>query len=140
VTNAIGNERIVSVDRDSVCIRVRTPKGRRPRTTRIDGPQFIGRFLRHVLPCGFKRIRHYGLLAAGVKSGRLAQARAALAMPAPNPRAREDVAAFMRRVAAIDIGRCARCGCVRLTTVQIVSPTRTTFAAPRPGSACRGPP
>ena len=56
-----------------------------------------------MLPAGFKRIRHYGLLAPAPKTERLAQARAALAMPAANPQAREDAQAFMRRVAAIEI-------------------------------------
>jgi len=107
--NAIGNERIVTIDNNSVRIRVRAHDRGPPRTLSLDGIHFVGRFLQHVLPRGFKRIRHYGLLAAPVKSDRLAKARAALAMPASNPQAREDVAAFMRRVAAIDIGRCPLC-------------------------------
>jgi hypothetical protein len=45
--------------------------------------EFIARFLRHVLPPGFKRIRHYGLLAPGHKRQRLAAARAALQTPEP---------------------------------------------------------
>ena len=38
----------------------------------IDGAIFIGRFLQHVLPSGFKRIRHYGLLSPALKTERLA--------------------------------------------------------------------
>ena len=56
------------------------------RTIALDGQLFIGRFL-HVLPSGFKRIRHYGLLAPATKADRLAAARALLAMPAPNLKA-----------------------------------------------------
>jgi hypothetical protein len=95
---AIGHERLVAVDDDGVRLRVRAEHGGK-RTVRIDGAEFVGRFLQHVLPAGFKRIRHYGLLAARHKRQRLAQARSALAMPTPNPIAQEAAAEFMRRVA-----------------------------------------
>jgi Putative transposase len=41
----------------------------------LDLHEFIRRFLIHVLPTGFHRIRHYGLLAGGVKADNLALAR-----------------------------------------------------------------
>ena len=48
--------------------------------------EFIRRFLIHVLPTGFHRIRHYGLLAGGVKVDNLALARKLLDVaPAPEP-------------------------------------------------------
>jgi Putative transposase len=43
----------------------------------------IRRFLMHVLPKGFHRIRHYGLLANGNRAANIAKARELLAMPAP---------------------------------------------------------
>ena len=46
----------------------------------MNGEQFIGRLLQHVLPPGFKRIRHYGLLAPAAKTERPAPARKVLAM------------------------------------------------------------
>ena len=120
---AVGHERIVAVDGDGVRLRVRADAHGGKKVQRIDGAEFIGRFLQHVLPSGFKRIRHYGLLAARHKTQRLAQARAALAMPAPNPIARELVSEFMRRVAHIDIARCPHCrGGLRL--VQRCAPVR----------------
>ena len=53
----------------------------------LDPHEFIRRFLIHVLPAGFHRIRHYGLLASGVKADNLALARKLLdvAPPAPQP-------------------------------------------------------
>ncbi len=75
----------------------------------IDGVEFIGRFLQHLLPLGFKRIRHCGILAAAHKARALAAARAALAMPAAQPPAHESAAQFMRRVQRIDIECCAHC-------------------------------
>src|ERR1700758_5818250 len=58
----------------------------------LDTHEFIRRFLIHVLPTGFHRIRHYGLLASGVKADNLGLARKLLdiAPSAPEP---EDIAA-----------------------------------------------
>ena len=122
---AIGHERLVAVDDDGVRLRVRAEHGGK-RTVRIDGAAFVGRFLQHVLPADFKRIRHYGLLAARHKRQRLAQARSALAMPAPNPLAQETVAAFMRRVARLEIDCCAHCH-GPLRPIAHAAPLRTTL-------------
>ena len=103
------------------------------------GTQFIGRLLQHVLPAGFKRIRHYGLLAPAAKAQRLALARQLLAMPAPNPQAREDAQAFMRRVAAIEIDRCPHCKTGHWLTLQVLLPLRGQAQAASAAS-CRGPP
>jgi hypothetical protein len=72
---AVSNERIVGIDANGVRLRVRAGDGGGKRTVFIDGPSFIGRFLQHVLPPGFKRIRHYGLLCAATKSNRPAKTR-----------------------------------------------------------------
>jgi hypothetical protein len=53
----------------------------------LDAHEFIRRFLLHVLPDGFHRIRHYGLFANPTRAGTIAKARALLAdapHPAPN--------------------------------------------------------
>lgn len=128
---AIGHERIVAIDDHTVRLRVRADEHGAKKVRRIDGPQFIGRFLQHVLPAGFKRIRHYGLLAPAHKTKRLSAARAALQMPAPNPVAREAAAEFMRRVASIDIERCGHCQ-GRWRLVQCCAPVRAA-PWPRPG-------
>ena len=47
--------------------------------------EFIRRFLIHVLPKGFHRIRHYGLLASAERQRNIVQARQLLAVPAPEP-------------------------------------------------------
>ena len=59
---AISNERIVGIDGNDVLFRVRADRSTgKKRTIHLPGTEFIGRFLHHVLPPGFKRIRHYGL-------------------------------------------------------------------------------
>ena len=51
----------------------------------LDADEFIRRFLLHVLPSGFHRIRHYGLLASGARAPNIARARELLAAPPPPP-------------------------------------------------------
>ena len=63
-----------------------------------------------VLPSGFKRIRHYGVLAPSRKGARLPVARAALGVPPPNPTVIESVAQFMTRVTRLEWARCPQCG------------------------------
>ena len=136
---AIGNERLVGIEGDTVRLRLRADALGGKRVIAMPGEQFIGRFLQHVLPAGFKRIRHYGLLAPAAKAERLMLARQLLAMPAANPQTREDAQAFMRRVAAIEIACCPRCrlGCWRV--IEQRGADRSAVAATLPAS-CRGPP
>jgi hypothetical protein len=132
---ALSNERILGVVADTVRLRVRdSAHGRRRRTIRLPAHTFIERFLLHVLPKGFKRIRHYGLLGPAAKAGRLAQARAALAAPTPDPLVVESVEAFMQRINHHECLRCPHCG-----TGQFV-PTASIAPAPTRTLHLRGPP
>jgi hypothetical protein len=62
----------------------------RYRTMTLATDEFIRRFLLHVLPRGFHRIRHYGLLASGTRRDNLARARDLLAAPPPTPEPDEE--------------------------------------------------
>ena len=136
---AIGNERLVAIEGDKVLVRVRADARAGKRTIALEGDTFIARLLQHVLPRGFKRIRHYGLLAPAAKTARLALARQLLAMPAANPQAREDAQAFMRRVAALEIDACPHCKVGRWRVIgECAAPRRALGAAIT--TACRGPP
>ncbi len=75
---AISNTRLVSLDERGVTFHWKDyrAKGRtRYRTMTLDVGEFMRRFLLHVLPGGFHRIRHYGLLANPVRRANLAKAR-----------------------------------------------------------------
>lgn len=99
---AISNERIVGMDAAGVRFRVRAdPTSGKKRTVQVAGTEFLRRFLRHVLPPGFKRIRHYGVLAPSRKGARLPVARAALGVPPPNPTVIESVAQFIDRKSVV---------------------------------------
>jgi hypothetical protein len=83
---AISNSRLITLDDKGVTFKWKDyrAKGRyRQKTMTLTTDQFIRRFLSHVLPKGFHRIRHYGLLANGNRAANLARARQLLAMPAP---------------------------------------------------------
>jgi hypothetical protein len=83
---AISNRRLVRVDADGVAFRYKDYRaGHRERwkTMTLTPHEFIRRFLSHVLPKGFHRIRHYGLFANGNRATNIAQARALLSVHAP---------------------------------------------------------
>ena len=61
---AISNRRIVSLQEHTVTFTYRKPGSSRPRTTSLDVLEFIRRFLQHVLPSGFMKVRHFGFLHA----------------------------------------------------------------------------
>ena len=108
---AISNERILGIDADTVRLRVRDRENaKRKRTLQVPAQTFIERFLLHVLPKGFKRIRHYGLLGPATKTTKLALARAALSAPTPDPVVVESVQAFMQRIDRHEYLRCPHCG------------------------------
>src|SRR3990170_8857065 len=108
---AISNERILGMDADTVRLRVRdSAHGNRRRTLSVPTQTFIERFLLHVLPKGFKRIRHYGLLGPAGKTAKLARARAALSVPAPDLLVVESVEAFLHRIHPLECSRCPHCG------------------------------
>jgi Putative transposase/Transposase zinc-binding domain len=57
---AISNRRIVSLKDRTVTFSYRKPGSARPRVTHLDAMEFIRRFLQHVLPDGFMKVRHFG--------------------------------------------------------------------------------
>jgi hypothetical protein len=79
---AISNRRLIRFDEDGVTFRYkdyRRPGADRQQVMTLATDEFIRRFLLHVLPRGFHRIRHYGLLAGGSRKDCLALARHLLA-------------------------------------------------------------
>jgi len=120
---AISNERILGMEGSRVRFRVRdSANGNRKKVMRLEAGEFIGRFMQHMLPGGFKRIRHYGLLGPAHKTANLAAARAALEAPAPDPVVLESVEAFMRRVTGIEWLNCPHCHEGRFRVVQAILP------------------
>jgi hypothetical protein len=93
---AISNRRLVAADDAGVAFRwkdYRADGAARWKTMRLHPHEFIRRFLLHVLPKGFHRIRHYGILASANRAESIATARALLgvAPPAADPQDSPDI-------------------------------------------------
>ncbi len=84
---AISNSRLIKANDNGVTFKYkdyRTDGPDRYKAMTLPVAEFIRRFLMHVHPKGFHRIRHYGLLANGNRAANLARARQLLAMPPPS--------------------------------------------------------
>jgi hypothetical protein len=105
----LSNARIVALDDERVTFRTRGDA-----TATLAHNEFLRRFLLHVLPNGFTKIRHYGLFAPGPATNKLALARTRLAkagITAPPRQANvpTDFRDVLLAVAGIDIRLCPRC-------------------------------
>lgn len=79
---AISNHRLLSFDGSHVTFRWRDyARGNKQRTMTVSADEFTRRFLLHVLPKGFVRIRHFGFMANGQRSASLELCHSLLAMP-----------------------------------------------------------
>ena len=79
---AISNNRLITCDQRGVTFKWKDYRAKRPdryQTMTLATPEFIRRFLIHVLPAGFHRIRHYGLFANPVRAKQLPRLRELLA-------------------------------------------------------------
>jgi hypothetical protein len=89
---AIANSRLIACDRAGVTFRWKNYRAEArdcQKVMTLATTEFIRRFLIHVLPSGFHRIRHYGLLASGTRADNIARARRLLDVPAEQHEARD---------------------------------------------------
>jgi putative transposase/transposase-like zinc-binding protein len=120
---AIGNERLVAFTEGRVTFRYRDRKrGDASRLLTLEGPDFVQRFLWHVLPRGFVRVRHFGLQANGCRSRLIPRVRQLLHAPAPpqtDNTHRESWQDLYRRLTGRDPARCPYCnrGTLRLVAI-----------------------
>jgi hypothetical protein len=130
----ISNQRLISVDDRAV--RFATKNGG---TCTLAPQEFIGRFLRHVLPSGFVKIRHFGLLSPTNVLAKLPLARrllepaptapATVAAPSVNePEPTPDWRERVLRLTGIDLARCPAC----TTAFLVAHPLPLALAAPLP--------
>jgi hypothetical protein len=121
---ALSNNRIEQVANDAVTFRYTEGKTGAQKRARLPLDTFIGRFLAHVLPKGFVKVRYYGLLSAG-KRRLLAEVRSIRALGQTAPPQPRTVAALEPLVATPDraVGRCPSCG-QPMQLVQTLPPKR----------------
>jgi Putative transposase/Transposase zinc-binding domain len=108
---ALSNDRILKVENGEVTLSYRDRKdGDRKKTLPLEAHEFIRRFLLHVLPDGFMRIRHFGFLANRAKKHALAQCRKLLKLDAALPEISEKSAHdLLLELTGIDVNRCLSC-------------------------------
>jgi hypothetical protein len=129
---AISNHRIVKMEDDSVSFQWRDyADNNKAKIMTVNADEFIRRFLLHVLPDRFVKIRHYGLLGNRCRKKKLDQCRGLLACAEQNNT--EDEAETWQdallRLTGVDVDKCPVCGERAMRTVEIIQPAR-----------CKGPP
>jgi hypothetical protein len=98
----------------------------------LEAAEFIRRFLLHIVPDRFVRIRHFGLLANRTRAAKPARCRQLLpALPVAALALPESVASLMLRLTGIDIERCPLCRVGRRLIAAILAPTTSPV---RPGA------
>ena len=134
---AISNRRLISFDETGVTFRYkdyRRDGTDRQRTMTLSPDEFIRRFLLHVLPNGFMRIRHFGFLANRSRKLKLYRCRELLDLAQPSPPARKSARQLLLEVTGCDLTLCPAC---HLGTLVILAQLPAIVVAP--GSR-RGPP
>ena len=131
---AIANSRLVELADGEIAFRWKDYRHEsRHKVMRLQSDEFVRRFLLHVLPSGFQRIRHYGLLSNRTREAKLERCRQLLNAPAPEPmptRDPEDYRDRYQRLTGVSLWDCPLCKHGRMICIE-------TWL---PGSAPRGPP
>jgi predicted Zn-ribbon and HTH transcriptional regulator len=108
---ALSNDRILSAQDGQVTFTYRDRKDKdRLKSMALGAQEFIRRFLLHVLPDGFMRIRHFGVLANRAKKHALPQCRKLLGLSSVLPElAKKSARDLLLELSGIDLSRCPRC-------------------------------
>ena len=108
---ALSNDRILQVENGKVILSYRDRKdGDQKKSMTLDAQEFIRRFLLHVLPDGFMRIRHFGFLANRSKKQALAQCRKLLDLDSALPLCSSQPAnVLLLKLTGVDLSRCPSC-------------------------------
>ena len=120
---AIGNQRLVKLEQNTISFKWRDyADNSKSKIMTLEITEFIRRYLIHVLPKGFQRLRHYGLLANHYKAINLNNARAALKQPETNPVVKESIDELMLRITGLNITLCPRCKSGQLNIIMSLLP------------------
>jgi hypothetical protein len=136
---AISNSRLIAADETGVTFsykdyRIEGPA--RYKTMTLKPGEFIRRFLMHVLPKGFHRIRHYGLLASGAKTETIARARELIAAATPAQAAHKQQAPYSTAATDKPTHPCPCCG-GRMNIIETFERGSTPRYRPPPPTAIR---
>jgi hypothetical protein len=119
---AIANSRLVGLDDGQVSFTWKDYRqGGKTKTTTLPADEFIRRFLQHIVPDGFHRIRHFGFLANHHRAAKLALCRRLLAAPPPAPLSARRWQDRLHDLTGQDVEVCPCCG-GRMLTIGTISP------------------
>lgn len=131
---AISNNRLLGMDQDRVTFRWNDYRhNHRQKTMTLPAEEFIRRFLIHVLPDGFQRIRYYGFLSNRRRGEKLTLCRQLLGMPAPDPETTAaaqpapDYAALYEKLTGSPLRQCPACRQGRMTGIEVLAPSVPVF-------------
>jgi len=120
---AISNHRLIELKDGQVTFAYKDYKHeQRQKVMTVSADEFLRRFLLHVLPDGFQRIRHYGLLGNRHRAKNLARCRELLDMPAPIPQRARDYRERCRQLGGQDPLRCPQCKTGQMVRIAILLP------------------
>ena len=126
---AISNHRIISLEKGMVCFSYKDRKNNLIRQTSLPAVEFIRRFLLHVLPKGFVKIRQYGYLSNRNRRENLLKIRKIFSLP-ESTAASEPLAVIMLKLTGIDISLCPVCRKGRMAVVGMLSPHKRENSSP----------
>jgi hypothetical protein len=127
---AISNHRLVDLADGRVSFRWKDyAHGGRQGIMTLDSVEFVRRFLMHVLPSGFVRVRHYGLLANRHRQEKLARCRELLGMAATTPTDVDPVTPPVPETTVTPTRVCPRCGSGRMFVIAELPPMPLTTRA-----------
>ena len=108
---AISNRRLLSIEQGEITFSYKEYKDDcKVKTMPLKASEFIRRFLLHVLPKGFVRIRHFGILAGRDRTAKLNQCRILFDLPPYNRKERQSSLDILRELSENDPTICAVCG------------------------------
>jgi hypothetical protein len=107
---AISNKRILRIEKDTVTFKWRDYKdGSKHKVMTLSADEFIRRFLIHILPNGFMKIRHYGLLGNRNKTTKLKVCKQLTHTPLIS-KEKASTLELIQRITGIDVCKCPNCG------------------------------
>ncbi len=125
---AISNNRLLDIDEGKVRFHWKDYRnGNRQKTMTLAADEFIRRFLLHVLPEGFQRIRYYGFLANRYREQKLARCRQLLAMPQPEPpddQAAGDYRDQYEELTGASLTECPVCQRGHMVIIEVLKPAK----------------
>lgn len=128
---AISNNRLLDIEDERITFNWKDYRDNHQKTMTLAAQEFIRRFLIHVLPDAFQRIRYYGFLSNRCREEKLPLCRQLLAMPALDPEPLtadppndDDFDEFYKQLTGSSLRQCPLCHQGRMVAVEILAPVR----------------